>query len=149
MRNVMISIFVIVWLIVFNYESTRLFYLERWVGHPLPKVKLLFPPAGWVMFYNIGRSYGHAEVYGIKGETVDVIDPHLILRTRAIGYDNINRNALVSVLSADAAQPFCGFLQRRFPHYDRFAVMYVNYPDVAERPWDKRYQLAYECPIRK
>jgi hypothetical protein len=141
----MITVFVIIWLVVFNYESVRLFYLSPLFHRELPKIKFLFPPAGWVMFYQVGNSYGHAEVYGIKDGRGQLIDPHQVLQTRAIGYDNINRNALVAVLDQRAAQPFCRYLKRKFPYFDSFAVTYVNYPSVIERPFEKNQGLMYEC----
>src|SRR4051812_49155854 len=106
-RKIIISIFVIIWLIVFNYESTRAFYLEPLLHRPLPKLKFLFPPAGWIMFFNIENSFGYAQVYGVKNGRSQAIDPHDILQTRPIGYDNIHRDALLEVLSADMIHPFC------------------------------------------
>ena len=145
MRNTFISIFVVLWLLVFNYESTRHFYLEPLFKRPLPKMKFLFPPAGWIMFFNVDNSYGYTEVYGVKDGRNQLIDPYQILQTRAIGYDNIHRNALVSVLSQDVAKPFCEFLHRKFPYFDSFLVTYANYPSVTERPFEKQQVLAYEC----
>ncbi|MDO8580528.1 MAG: hypothetical protein Q7S13_03515, partial [Candidatus Omnitrophota bacterium] len=49
-RNIFISLFVIVWLGIFHYESTRAFFLEPLFHRPLYKFKFLFPPAGWIMF---------------------------------------------------------------------------------------------------
>ncbi len=144
-RNVLISIFVVVWLVVFHYESTRHFYLEPGLKRSLPKVKFLFPPAGWIMFYNVGKGYGFTEVYGVKDGKTQLIDPHQILQTRAIGYDNIHRNALVAVLSGDVARPFCQFLHRKFPYFERFYVTYASYPDLIERPFEKTQTVAYEC----
>jgi hypothetical protein len=144
-RNTLISIFVIIWLVVFNYESTRHFYLEPWLGRPLPKLKFLFPPAGWIMFYNVGENYGYAQVYGVKNGQPQMIDPHQILQTRAIGYDNIHRNALVSVLSRGVEKPFCDYLHRKFPYFESFMVTYINHPSVTQRPFEQSQTLAYEC----
>ncbi len=144
-RNIFISIFVIIWILVFNYESTRHFYLEPLFHRDLPKVKFLFPPAGWVMFFNVDDSYGLAEVYGVKDGNTQRIDPHQILQTRAIGYDNIYRNALSTVLSRSLAQPFCAYLHRKFTYFDSFLVTYVNYPSVSQRPFERLQALAYEC----
>ncbi len=145
MRNKAISIFVILWLALFHYESARHFYLEPFFKRPLPKTKFLFPPAGWIMFFNVEDSYGYAEVYGIKNGQGQVIDPHDILQTRAIGYDNIHRNVLVSVLSQDVSRPFCSFLRRKFPYFESFAVTYVNYPSVTQRPFERLQTVMYEC----
>ena len=145
MRNIFISIFVVIWLSVFHYESTRHFYLEPLLDRHLPKVKFLFPPAGWIMFFNVGESYGYTEVYGVKDGRAQLIDPYQILQTRAIGYDNIHRNALVSVLSREVEKPFCDYLRRKFPYFDSFLVTYSNYPSVIQRPFEKEQAIAYEC----
>ncbi len=139
MRNKLITVFVIGWLTLFLYESL-LYFNRDWRG-----IKFLFPPAGWIMFYNVGESYGYAEVYGVKDGRTQAIDPHQILQTRAIGYDNIHRNALVSVLDQHMARSFCVFLRRRFPYFDNFIVTYVNYPSVTQRPFEKQQAVAYEC----
>ena len=144
-RNVFISIFVVIWILVFNYESTRHFYLSPLFGRELPKLKFLFPPAGWIMFFNVDDSFGMAEVYGVKDGRTERIDPHQILQTRAIGYDNIYRNALSTVLSRELAQPFCVYLRRKFPYFDSFLVTYVNYPSVTKRPFERQQAVAYEC----
>ncbi len=146
-RNIIISIFVAVWLCAFHYESLRHFYLSPWVGRELPKIKWLFPPAGWVMFFNVGDQYGHAQVYGIINGRSQIIDPHQILLTRAIGYDNINRNALSTVLSADVKDQFCTYLRRKFPYYESFVVTYVQYPALTARPYERLEGVAYECRL--
>ena len=74
------------------------------------------------------------------------LDPHEIFRTRFVLYDNIRRNVLVSVLSPSRAQDFCQFLARKCPSYDRFAVVYAQYPDVVNQPTDIQRQIAYRCP---
>ena len=144
-RNTAISIFVVVWLFVFHYESTRHFYLEPFFKRELPKMKFLFPPAGWIMFFNVGDGYGQAEVYGIKDGRTHLIDPHQVLTTRAIGYDNIHRNALSTVLSRDVSRDFCAFLKRKFSYFDSFLVTYAQYPSLIERPFEKLQTIAYEC----
>ncbi len=97
------------------------------------------------MFFNVGDGYGYVEVYGLKDGRPQLIDPHQVLQTRAIGYDNIHRNALVSVLSGDLVRPFCGFLRRNFPYFDGFVVTYVNYPRLIQEPFERQQQVAYEC----
>ena len=144
-RNTFISIFVILWLVLFNYESTRHFYLEPLLQKNLPKVKFLFPPAGWIMFFNVEDSFGYAQVYGYKFGQSQAIDPHQILQTRAIGYDNIHRNALVSIVSSDMSKPFCAFLERKFPYFDNFVVTYVNYPSLTKEPFKRQESVVYEC----
>ena len=140
-----ISLFVSVWLVVFGYESFRAHYLNPLIGRPLPKVKWLFPPAGWIMFYNVQASYGFAQVYGVKGSTLTPIDPHQIFRTQAIGYDNIRRNVLVGVLNDFYAPSFCRYLRWKFPHYDNFAVVEAAYPDVIQTPQKVMGRIAYRC----
>lgn len=145
MRNIVITIFVILWLVAFHYESTRYFYLQPLFHRQLPKIKFLFPPAGWIMFFNVNDSYGSAEVYGVKNGQPQLIDPHQILQTRPIGYDNINRNALSSILVPGMQQTFCTFLHRKFPFFDNFLVIYVNYPSLVKNPFEKQQAIAYEC----
>ena len=163
-RHVWISLFVIVWISLFHYETLRLRYLSPLVGHELPKLKGLYPPAGWIMFFNVDRTYGMAEVYGLQRPSDFIqgaipsgvegqptyhpvlLDPHTIFATRFLLYDNIRRNVLISVLSPSRAKDFCQFLTRKFPSYERFAVVYAQYPDVADRPTDVQRQLAYRCP---
>ena len=145
LRNKLISVFVIIWLVVFYYESTCYYYLQPLVGHELPRTKFLFPPAGWIMFYNIEDNFGYAEVYGVKDGNPQLIDPHQILQTRAIGYDNINRNALITILSPGMSDAFCPYLKRKFPYFDKFTVTYVEYPHLTENPLERTQNVAYEC----
>ena len=145
LRNKLISIFVIVWLAVFYYESTCYYYLQPLLKRELPRMKFLFPPAGWIMFYNLGDNFGNVEVYGIKDGNPQLIDPHQILQTRPIGYDNINRNALLTILSPGMSGTFCPFLKRRFPYFEKFEVTYVEYPYLTEKPFEKLQTVAYEC----
>ena len=144
-RNRLITVFVIAWLILFNYESLRANYLNPLFGHPLPKFKFLFPPAGWIMFFEVDQTEVRAEVYGIKGEKFEYIDPHRIFNNHWIGYDNIRRNVLVTVLSPYYAESFCRYLKRKFPEYEHFSVAQVVYPSII-RYRDKRIvQILYGC----
>ena len=145
-RNFWISLFVILWVAVFHYETLRLNYLSPLAGRELPKLKFLYPPAGWIMFFNVDRSYGLAQVYGIRAGQPVLLDPHEVFATRFIGYDNIRRNVLISVLSGDSAPGFCRYLHRKFPEYGAFAVAYAMYPDVVNRPNDILQQFVYRCP---
>ena len=140
-----ITWFVICWSLVFFYETFRASYLSPLFGRQLPKLPLLFPPAGWIMFFNVDRSYGFAEVYGTRNGQRTLLDPHDIFSTKAVGYDNIHRNMLVGVLSQHEAQPFCRYLMRKFPAYDEFLVVYAQYPDVANQPDTVYRQVAYRC----
>ena len=145
-RNSLITIFVILWTLVFHYESTCFFYLNPLFSRDLPKIRFLFPPAGWIMFYHVDNSYAGAEVYGFKNGRPQLIDPHDILTTKAVGYDNIRRNVLSLVLSHHEQKPFCKFLRRKFPHFDNFAVAAVYYPSVTVNPKRKLYRFIYGCP---
>jgi hypothetical protein len=144
-RTTLISCFVIGWLLVFTYETLRHSHLQPLLKRELPKLPLLFPPAGWIMFYHVDKSYGLAEVYGIQDGTPTLIDPHEIFETKAIGYDNIRRNVLIGVLYRDRAAPFCRYLRRKFPAYETFAVVYAQYPDLINAPGQVVNQLAYQC----
>lgn len=145
LRNKLISIFVVIWLAVFYYESTSYYYLQPLFKRELPRMKFLYPPAGWIMFYNIGDNFGYTEVLGIKNGVPQPIDPHQILQTRAIGYDNINRNALITVLTPGEPEPFCSFLQRKFPYFEKFVVTYVQYPHLTEQPFERTRSVVYTC----
>ncbi len=144
-RSILVSCFVAYWLLLFNYESLRAHYLQPLTSRPLPKQALLFPPAGWIMFYQVDPSYGFAEVHGLRSGQSEPIDPHRIFETRNIGYDNIHRNVLVGVLSRSRKPRFCAYLRRKFPEYDGFDVLYGLYPDVVRLPDEVRYQTAYQC----
>ena len=145
-RNGCITIFVVAWLCLYSYETLRLNYLSPLVGHELPKTKFLFPPAGWIMFYEVGEQEGHVEVYGVRDRRPELIDPHRIFATRWVGYDNIHRNVMLTVLSRAYAEPFCRFLRRKFPDYDGLIVAYAETPSVVERPQRIFRQVIYQCP---
>ena len=144
-RNTLITIFVLLWSLLFHYESLRYHYLNPFLNRELPKFKFLFPPAGWIMFYEVNETEIQAEVYGQKGDALELIDPHRIFANRWIGYDNIRRNVLVSVLDPYGARSFCRYLRRKFPEYDYFAVAEVIYPSVIKYPGKRILKLAYKC----
>ena len=146
LRNFLISVFVIVWVVVFHYESVRYFYLQPFFKRPLPKMRLLFPPAGWIMFFNVNDTEGFVEVYGVINGNVQRLDPHEIIRTRNIGYDNIHRNALSAVLSPEMARPFCGYMKRKFPYFDKIIVVAVQYPHLSKNPLERNQRIWYRCP---
>jgi hypothetical protein len=145
-RSTWITLFVLLWVGAFHYETLRLNYLSPLAGRELPKLKFLYPPAGWIMFFHIDPRYGLAEVYGLRGGQPMLLDPHEIFATRFVGYDNIRRNVLVSVLSGADAPPFCRYLHRKFPAYEAFAVAYAQYPDLLKQPDEILRQVAYRCP---
>lgn len=144
-KKIVISVFVVAWLALFYYESTRLNYLSRWTGIELPKTKFLFPPAGWIMFYEVGDTTGACEVWGVRDNKLENIDPHAIFATRWLGYDNIHRGILTHALNPYRGQAFCRYLRRKFPQYDNFAVVQVYYPSVSKNPGQKMYQVVYKC----
>ena len=153
--------FVILWTLLFHYETLRANYLsplvlrlrsarashaaEGLVGRPLPKFPLLFSPAGWIMFFQVDKTYGFAEVYGLRQGKAVQLDPHEIFATRAVGYDNIHRNMLVGVLDRHDAPAFCRYLHRKFPDDAAFAVVYAQYPDLIQTPDRILRQVAYRC----
>ena len=146
-RRVSISVFVIFWILLFHYESLRAFYLSPLAGRPLSKFPLLFPPAGWIMFYEVDNSWSTAEVYGRKkiGEP-EFIDPHRIFETRFVGFDNIHRNIMVNALDGRRTADFCGFLKRKFPEYDAFIVFLAGYPELVPKGGrQKMYRPLYKC----
>jgi len=146
LRNILISIFVLTWLFLFNYESVRAFYLNPLFKRDLPKTKFLFPPAGWIMFFNVGDGFGTVEVYGLReGRAPQLIDPHAIFQTRQIGYDNIHRGALFAFSSMRAKPQTCAFLHRKFPYFQQFAVMYVQYPSIVKNPMEQERFVIYQC----
>lgn len=144
-KKTLISLFVIGWICLFHYESLRHFYLEPLVGHTLPKTKFLFPPAGWIMFFNVDERYGGAQVYGIRSNQPEWIDPHRVFPIRWVGYDNIRRNVLVSVLDERRGRDFCRYLKRKFPEYDEFVVAATYYPSVTRDPATRYRQPVYRC----
>jgi hypothetical protein len=145
-RRLAIKAFVLGWLLVFSYESLRSAYLDRWLGADLPKLKLLFPPAGWIMFYRVDDSDGRAEVWGRRGGSEELIDPHRIFATRWLGYDNIRRNVLITALEPPYAPAFCRYLRRKFPQYEGFAVKEAITPSVSRARDAVLRQTAYRCP---
>jgi hypothetical protein len=108
-------------------------------------MKLLYPPAGWIMFYRVDEIEGRAEVYGIRGGEPEYIDPHRIFDNRWIGYDNIRRNVLINVLHPREAGPFCAYLKRKFPEYDGFSVMQAVYPSNIRYPDRRILKVSYDC----
>lgn len=145
-RNILISVFVIVWLCAFHYESLRAFYLNPLAHRNFPKIKFLFPPAGWIMFYNVGDGAGNTEVFGLKnGQTPQFIDPHQIFETRDIGYDNIHRGIMGSLLEPALRPQACRYLHRKFSYFEKFLVTYVEYPSLTGTPLKQNRFVVYQC----
>ena len=101
------------------------------------------------MFYNVGEDTGYAEIYGVMEGSMQMIDQHEILETRTFGFDNIHRNVLSTVLSPEFQGPFCQFLERKFPEFDKFLVTGVYYPSVVKTPHKRFQRVMYQCtPVR-
>lgn len=145
-RNVLISIFVVVWLAVFHYESVRQFYLQPFFKEPLPKTKFLFPPAGWIMFYQVGDRYTAAEVFGVRKGLIVPIDAHDIIKTRFIGFDMVQRGVLSSMLDKRIKPGFCRYLQKNFPEFDRFIITAIEYPALTRSRYERYQGEVYSCP---
>ena len=156
-RQTVISLFVILWCGVYHYMSVKAFYLEPLLKRPLPRVPMLFPPAGWIMFYNVGNQFGEVQVYGLEGVRLQgqgnnmsidaqskyLLDPHEIFRTRTIFFDNIKRGLMHGAVAHQ--RQFCDFLEYRFPYYDGFEVRYISYPDMTKEPQKRIEQVPYQC----
>ncbi len=142
-RNAAITWFVIVWTLIFQYETLRANYLSPLFNRQLPKLALLFPPAGWIMFFNVDKSYGLVEVYGMRDGQPVLIDPHQIFQTKAVGYDNIHRNVLVSVLSPSSigSAQQCIALSRSGPNEYWIAVL----RGVCDHPPDQQVDTLPFC----
>jgi len=147
-RNWCITLFVIVWSLAFHYESVRYFYLEPLLKRPLPKIKFLFPPAGWIMFYNVGESYGYIRIFGTKNGQAYEIDPHDIFRVRTIGFDNIHRGVIIGAASQRQRRSFCRHLYQNFEQFERFRVVSTYYPNFVSNPYEQHHQVVYECSDR-
>ena len=145
LRDTIISAFVLIFICAFHYESIRSFFLEPLVGRELPKVKFLFPPAGWIMFYNVDERFAHTQIYGIKGQNAILLDPHWILSTRFVGFDDIHRNVLISFLKRGGQPYVCQYLKRKFPEFDDYVVTVVEYPSVSKAPHLYLEQPLYRC----
>ncbi len=145
MRNKVISIFVVVWILLFHYESLRYNYLQPFFQKPLPKLKFLFPPAGWIMFYNVDDRAAFALVYGIRNGVSQPIDPHEIIRTRFIGFDMVHRNVLSEALMPGARIGFCKSLERQFPEFEKFLINIVEYPSLTRSRFERTETPIYQC----
>ena len=144
-RNKFITLFVILWCLAFHYESVRAFYLEPLLHRSLPKIKFLFPPAGWIMFYNVDNSYAYVRIVGVKDNHTISIDPHEIFRVRTIGFDNIHRGIMGIAAEHRHVPAFCHQLYKRFGNIDYFNVYYIYYPNFADHPYEQYEQLLYTC----
>ncbi len=144
-RNIIISLFVFVWVSVFHYESLRHFYLQPYFQRALPKLKFLYPPAGWIMFYHVDDRAVYAKVYGVRNGNTVLIDPHEIIRTRFIGFDMVHRNVLSVALIPSVRQDFCRALKDQFPEYEKFIVTAVEYPSLTSSRFEQIQAPFYHC----
>jgi len=101
------------------------------------------------MFYNIDDRTSYVEVYGIKGQQSQIIDPHDIIRTRTVGYDNIHRGILGQVTYSQYYRSFCNFLNYRFDYFDRFLITIVSHPNMSENPYERYQKVLYQCVGQK
>ena len=145
LRNVAIVVFIILWNGVFHYESLRQFFLSPLLKVSLSKTKFLFPPAGWIMFFTISDNFGYIQVYGVKDGRPQPLDPHDIIRTRTILFDNIHRNILSQVTNPSVRSSFCQYLRYRFPLFDDFLITSIYYSSITKRPYNRVEQLQYQC----
>lgn len=121
-----------VWTLLFHYESLRYCYLEPLFRQYLPKVPFLFPRYGWLMYYKLANAWYSIQVYGVrKDKGPEPIDSHRILTTKPVGYDPIRRNLLTEVVPPKSVPDFCRYLERKFPEYDNFLLMFEGYEPLA------------------
>ena len=145
-RNACITIFVILWCLAFHYESVRHFYLEPFFHRSLFKVPFLFPPAGWIMFYQVDETYSHIRIFGFKNGQNYEIDPHEVFRVRTIGFDNIHRGVIGAAASEKNQDAFCKQLFTRFKNnFERFSILYEYYPSFVTDPYKRYQQVFYSC----
>lgn len=144
-RNTFITVFVIFWCLAFHYESVRHFYLNPLFDRNLPKIKFLFPPAGWIMFFRVDSAYGHRQIYGVKDEQAFEIDPHEVFRVRTIGFDNVHRGVVSGAADPRNRLMFCRQLYKRFEGYEDFRVVYTFYPDFIDEPLTRYQRVLYGC----
>jgi len=144
-RNRFITVFVILWCLAFHYESVRHFYLQPLFKQSLPKIKFLFPPAGWIMFYRVDNAYGHRQIFGVKGDQTYEIDPHEVFRVRTIGFDNVHRGVVSGAAARRNNRAFCQHLHKRFKDMDDFKIVHTYYPDFIEEPNLRFQQILYGC----
>lgn len=152
--------FVVLWNLLFLYETFRAFHLtplvqklrDTWSlaipARELPKLPLLFPPAGWIMFYRVDNSSGGMEIYGVRKGTTTLIDPHRVFSTRYVLFDNIRRGMMFSAAEPARRWAFCNFLRRKFPEFEDFAVTQYQYQDLAGAKPPQRLQgVLYQCKL--
>lgn len=149
-KRAWLRLFIAGWLLLFVYETLRAFQLKPLVARlagrevALPKLPMLFPPAGWIMFYEVGDTAGGLEIYGVSNATTTLIDPHRVFATRYVGFDNIRRGMLWS--AAGRQWEFCNFLRRKFPEYPDFSVVQYQYQDLGSgKPPERQQAPLYGC----
>ncbi len=97
------------------------------------------------MFYRVGESFGYVDIFGFKDGNPHEIDPHEIFGVRTIGFDNIHRGVVSSAASNRNYPKFCDHLERRFPHFENFAVTYTSYPNFVTEPNKRLQRVLYDC----
>ena len=151
-RKAAIWSFIVVWNAVFLYETFRAFQLEPLlrrlhVQAELPKLPMLFPPAGWIMFYKVENAAGGVEVYGVNKGGRTLIDPHRIFSTRYVLFDNIRRGMMFEAVEPGRQWGFCNYLRRKFPEYADFAVTQYEYPSLTDPSVKKLQADDYTCAV--
>lgn len=81
----------------------------------------------------------------MKGKNVVPIDPHDIIRTRTIFFDNIHRGILGTAAETGRAKPFCRYLNQKFPYFDAFIVTGNYYPSITKEPYNRIQNILYQC----
>ncbi|GEM_PF-978650 len=152
LRDRFISCFVVIWLVLFFYNNTRHMLLEPFFRKSLHNPtfnlamnKFLFPPAGPIMFYDVGDAFGYHKVFGIKGGQIFELDPHQIYLSRTLFYDNVHRGVLGDIADPGNIPLFCRVMHRRMPEFDDFAVVFRVYPSLMESRYQYRDGLRYRC----
>ena len=152
LRDQFISIFVVIWLLVFMYNTARHFLLRPlWTKFfpqsaiEFPINKFLFPPAGPIMFYNVDDSFGSFRVSGIKDGQLYELNPHQVVLNRTLFYDNIHRGVLGVVAARESIPDFCRMMVRRFPEFDDIAVGIRQYPSLIRSRTLYKEGWLYRC----
>ncbi len=140
-RDRFITLFVLIWLIVYFYNNTRLMLLRPFIQRHFPRAaahlpvnQFLFPPAGPIMFLHLDDTFAHFVVYGVKDLKLYELNPHKIIQNRTLFYDNTHRGVLSAIADRETAPSFCRMMDRRFPEFDDFVVALRRYRSLSRQP---------------
>ncbi len=152
LRDHFISLFVVIWLMVFMLNTTRHLLLEPFLKRSFPGFslalavnKFLFPPAGPIMFFNVDDSFGFYRVSGIKNGKLFDLNPHEVILNRTLFYDNIHRGVLGAIGDPGSVVSFCRWMHGRFPEFDDFAVGVRQYPALKKSRYVYQEGWLYRC----